>query len=162
LDRACQALQPGEWEAERKSFFLSLKATMNHLIGADRYYIDTVRGKLPGPVGGAAPLDNMTDFSRERSELDVWMVAFCEGLTAKDLDRRVDIFRPEKTLSETLADTLLHVFMHGQHHRGQIHAMLSGTSVRPPQIDEFILTSNVEPRSQDLHMLGWDEQLLTR
>jgi uncharacterized damage-inducible protein DinB len=162
LDRACQTLQPGEWEAERISFFPSLKATMMHLIDADRYYIDTFRGDWPGPKERSGPLDNTITFSHEREEIDKWIVAFCESLTITDLSRRMQIHWPEKTLTEALADTLLHVFTHVQHHRGQIHSMLSSTSVRPPQIDEFILTSDVESRTEDLQILGWNEDWLTR
>ncbi|MEY9200001.1 DinB family protein [Sinorhizobium sp. CCBAU 05631] len=61
LDRACMALQPGEWEAARTSFFPSLKETMVHLLNADRYYIDTLRGDLagpPNPPGSRAPPPN--------------------------------------------------------------------------------------------------------
>jgi uncharacterized damage-inducible protein DinB len=30
---------------------------------------------------------------------------------------------------------LAHIFNHQTHHRGQAHAMLSGTPVRPPELD---------------------------
>ena len=39
---------PGQWEALRTSFFPLLKETMVHLLNADRYYIDTLRGERPG------------------------------------------------------------------------------------------------------------------
>ena len=40
---------------------------------------------------------------------------------------------------ETVASVLPHLFIHQIHHRGQAHAMLSGTTVKPPQLDEFFL-----------------------
>jgi hypothetical protein len=40
--------------------------------------------------------------------------------------------------------------------------MLSGTSVPPPQIDEFILIENDDARVEDLEALGWTESRLTR
>ena len=40
--------------------------------------------------------------------------------------------------------------------------MLSGTSVPPPQLDEFILTDDFEARLEDLEALGWSEARLTR
>ena len=86
----------------------------------------------------------------------------CERLRADDLDRKIDIPMPNKVFTETVADTLLHVFLHGQHHRGQIHSMLSGTSVAPPQLDEFTLSSDDEARAEDLPVLGWNEERLTR
>lgn len=32
---------------------------------------------------------------------------------------------------------LMHLFQHQIHHRGQAHAMLSGTRIKPPQLEEF-------------------------
>jgi len=157
LDLACSALGPGEWEAPRTAFFPSLKETMVHLLNADRYYIDEFRGDRPTvrtPVGNR---ETAREFARERAEVDEWLVDFSESLTDHDLARDVLIHWPDKVLTETLADTLLHVFMHGQHHRGQIHAMLSGSSVAPPQIDEFILKGDDGPRAKDLAALGWTE-----
>jgi uncharacterized damage-inducible protein DinB len=117
LSRACIALMPGEWEAQRTSFFPSLKLTMLHLLNADCYYIDALTGGHAGlPPEGARETPAM--FAKERADVDEWLVHFCETLTAQDLARKVTIPWPEKTITETAADTLLHVFLHGQHHRG--------------------------------------------
>ena len=43
--------------------------------------------------------------------------------------------------TDIAARVLAHLFMHQTHHRGQAHAMLSGTPVRPPQLDEFLLAT---------------------
>lgn len=162
LDGACMALEPGEWEAARTSFFPSLKETMVHLLDADRWYAGLMRGDrahLATPVGDRS---TPSEFAREREGVDMWYVDFCEGLTVDDLSRRFEIEWPDRTFTETLGDTLLHVFLHGTHHRGQIHAMLAGSSVAPPQLDEFIQASITEPRADDLAALGWDEARLTR
>jgi uncharacterized damage-inducible protein DinB len=157
LDLACMALRPGEWEAARISFFPSLKETMVHLLNADRYYIDTFRGTHPGIVTPACERADAVEFARERDDVDAWLVDYCEGLTDGELSRPVTIEWPDQTFTETLSDTLLHFFLHGQHHRGQVHAMLAGSSVSPPQIDEFILSGNALARAGDLGALGWDE-----
>jgi uncharacterized damage-inducible protein DinB len=44
-----------------------------------------------------------------------------------------------------MIQVLGHVFNHQTHHRGQVHALLSGTSVAPPSLD--------------LIYLGWDPDL---
>ena len=73
-------------------------------------------------------------------------IAFCEGLTPGDLKRKVILDRREAgRFPETIAAILGHLYIHQIHHRGQVHAMLSGTSVAPPQLDEFFL-------DQDLHL----------
>lgn len=161
LDLACCALAPGDWEAARTSFFPSLKETMIHLLNADRFYIDAFRGDKPAPAA-AGGRRTASEFSIERAMVDEWIVSFTEDLTAADLEARVAIPWPDKTLSETLADALLHVFLHGQHHRGQIHAMLAGSSVAPPQIDEFTLAGDEDARAADLAALGWSEAAFFR
>jgi uncharacterized damage-inducible protein DinB len=44
---------------------------------------------------------------------------------------------------------LLHLFQHQIHHRGQVHAMLSGTRVASPQLDEFYLEGDRQRRAMD-------------
>ena len=51
LLRAVCALQPGEFEAERTSFFPSIAETLNHNLAIDRYYLDALE---EGGVGPAA------------------------------------------------------------------------------------------------------------
>jgi uncharacterized damage-inducible protein DinB len=157
LDLACMALDQGEWEAPRTSFFPSLRATMVHLLDADRWYIGLLRGDHPGLTNEAGNRATPVEFARERAEVDDWLVGFCESLHAAELSRRVKIHLPG---DESLADLLLHIFMHGQHHRGQTHSMLSGTSVAPPQIDDFILAGCADDRAEDLEALGWNEDRL--
>ena len=159
LDRACMALDQGEWDAPRTSFFPSLKQTMVHLLDADRWYIGLLRGDHPDLPNEPGSRATPAEFAKERAEVDDWLVGFCETLTAEELARRIRIDLPD---TESLADTLLHIFTHGQHHRGQVHAMLSGTSVAPPQIDEFILSGCAEDRVEDLDRLGWSEAQLSR
>lgn len=162
LDIACMALGPGEWEAERTSFFPSLKETMVHLLNADRWYADMIRGERAGLAREPGSRATAAEFARERAEVDAWLVEFCESLRADELSREIVNEWPDRTFTETLADTLLHVFLHGQHHRGQVHAMLAGSSVAPPQLDEFIQVSTADLRADDLAALGWDEARLTR
>ena len=39
------------------------------------------------------------------------------------------------------------------HHRGQAHAMLAGTAVKPPQLDEYRVVGEARPRRNLLHSL---------
>ncbi len=45
LHRACAILPPSEYAAQRPSFFGSIRATLNHILLVDRFYI----GALEGP-----------------------------------------------------------------------------------------------------------------
>ena len=74
------------------------------------------------------------------------LIDFCDRLTAADLDRRVMVVRdPDGRPCERTDALLAHLFQHQIHHRGQAHAMLAGTAVPPPQLDEFFLDFDRHP-----------------
>jgi uncharacterized damage-inducible protein DinB len=60
----------------------------------------------------------------------------------------------EGIIPERIGDLLAHLFVHDIHHRGQVHAMLSGTSVKPPQLDEFFLDYDLRFRRDEVARLG--------
>lgn len=159
LHRAVATLQPGEWQAKRTGFFPSLSATLNHIHIVDLFYIDAIHGGTLGPQAFAVrePHADPTAMAAAQDVLDLRMITLCDGLAAADLARPVHIHRATRIQTETLVDTLMHLFLHSQHHRGQAHAMLSGTSTAPPQLDEFFMTDDAAARAADLAALGWTE-----
>jgi uncharacterized damage-inducible protein DinB len=162
LQRAVAALQPGEWKARRTGFFPSLCATLNHIYIVDLFYIDAICG---GTLGLAAfdvaePFTDPTALAAAQSALDQRVLTRVAAFTPDDLIHPVHIHRHTRVQTETAADTLMHLFLHSQHHRGQAHAMLSGTSVKPPQLDEFFMTDDARFRTGDLAALGWTEEIL--
>ena len=52
---------------------------------------------------------------------------------------------PDGRPKERIGAVLAHLFQHQIHHRGQAHAMLAGTDVKPPQLDEFFLDHDRAP-----------------
>ena len=63
----------------------------------------------------------------------------------------------ERRYRERTQDVLAHLFQHDIHHRGQVHAMLAGTAVAPPQLDEFFLAQDADLRADDLRYAGIGE-----
>lgn len=164
LHRACAALRSGEFEAKRVSFFPSIKSTLNHILTVDWFYVDALEG---GTLGLRAfdieePFDSLDELSRQQAEIDHRLTAFCEGLTSETAMRAVDIQRSDHIQRERADDVLSHLFQHQTHHRGQVHAMLSGTSVPLPQLDEFIVADDARFRDAELTALSWDEAKLMR
>ncbi|MBZ9844579.1 MULTISPECIES: DinB family protein [unclassified Mesorhizobium] len=157
LYRAVLALKPGEFEAGRVSFFPSIRETLNHILAVDLLYFDFL---TDGGMGAAAyddfiPLDAAASLAAAQADFDRKLIAFCDGLSEADLDRRVVTDRREDgMIPERIGDILAHVFLHDIHHRGQVHAMLSGTSVAPPQLDEFLLDYDVKLRKDEVERLG--------
>lgn len=157
LYRAVLALNPGEFEAARTSFFPSIRETLNHVLAVDCLYLDFL---TEGGLGAAAyddfaPFSDAAGLAAAQADFDRRLVAFCDGLSEADLDRRVVTDRREDGLiPERIGDILAHVFLHDIHHRGQVHAMLSGTSVAPPQLDEFLLDYDLKLRKDEVERLN--------
>ncbi|MGK3986819.1 DinB family protein [Sorangium sp. So ce136] len=53
-----------------------------------------------------------------------------------------------------MGSVLLHLFVHQLHHCGQAYAMLAGTRVKPPQLDEFFMPAELPLREAELRELG--------
>jgi uncharacterized damage-inducible protein DinB len=157
LYRAVLKLEPGEFEAERTSFFPSIRETLNHVLLVDLFYFDMLEERGVGRAVGTRfnPCEDAEELAAAQAQFDRRLVAFCDGLTADDLDRRVATDRGEAgIIPERIGDLLAHLFLHDIHHRGQVHAMLSGTSVDPPQLDEFLLDYDLRFRREEMARLG--------
>lgn len=156
LLRACSALTTEELGAPRTSFFPSLVATLNHILIVDWYYLDA----LEGGGRGRRCFDEDMPFREPRALMEAQLasdrklVAFVKGLRDEDVGRIVDIERKDYTQRETVLDTLLHLFTHQIHHRGQAHAMLAGTDVKPPPLDEYFMQNDLPLREAELRDLG--------
>ena len=154
LHAACLRLTPEEFAAPRTGFFPSLRRTLNHILIVDRSYLADLKG--PGrkhPVD-PIPYPDAVDLAAAQAETDRELVRFCDELDDAGLDRVVPIDRRDGVAyRETVADILAHLFQHQIHHRGQAHAMLSGTRVAPPQLDEFFLASDASRRDAELKRL---------
>ncbi|MES0807946.1 DinB family protein [Roseibium sp. SCPC15] len=141
LYEACCQLSQEEFQAERTGFFPSIRETLNHNWEVDRYYLDALKEQGQGLTVFETPhLKTAETLRVAQEESDRQLIAFCDGLNESDLDRKVAQDRGRNGLfHESIANTLLHLFQHQIHHRGQVHAMLAGTKVAPPQLDEFFL-----------------------
>ncbi|MCZ4272207.1 DinB family protein [Maritalea porphyrae] len=152
---AAENLQPGEFEAKGTSFFPSISKTLNHNITVDWYYVDALEG---GTLGAKAwdpeePFDDALTLKAEQRAVDLRLIRFCEQLTEDALSKPVNLLRYE----EPLGNVLPHLFQHQIHHRGQAHAMFAGTSVVPPQLDEFMFRADRSDRAKDLEELSLEE-----
>jgi len=154
LHAACLRLTPEEFAASRTGFFPSLRRTLNHILIVDRSYLADLKG-----TGRTYPIDpipcpDAVDLAAAQAETDRGLVQFCNELDAAGVDRVVPIDRRDGVAyRETVGDILAHLFQHQIHHRGQAHAMLSGTRVAPPQLDEFFLASDAPRRDAELKRL---------
>jgi uncharacterized damage-inducible protein DinB len=154
---ACAQLSDADFAATRTSFFPSLRETLNHILVVDLYYLDALEegGQGQGVLDRWRPHAAIGPLAAEQRATDRRLIAFCDALDDDDLQRIVTIDRGDEGADrETIADTLSHLFVHQIHHRGQAHAMLAGTPVPPPQLDEYFLVYDAERRAPDLATAG--------
>ncbi len=154
LHGACARLSEEAFAAERTSFFPSLQLTLNHILVVDRAYLADLKGTGRSRSNIEAPFPRASDLALAQRQADLELVSLCDGLDADALDRVVVIDRDDGVeYRETAAAILSHLFIHQLHHRGQAHAMLAGTGIAPPQLDEFFLASDEPRRRDELHRL---------
>jgi uncharacterized damage-inducible protein DinB len=159
MHRAIGELSADDYRAPRTSFFPSLHETLTHILFVDLFYVDALEA---GNRGTAIWVEHETfvrdgTFAQLRElqrAVDLRTIACATAPLTGD----VCIVRGTADVREIRVDSranvLLHLFQHQIHHRGQVHAMLAGTPVKPPQLDEFHLREDHDRRAQDLAELA--------
>jgi uncharacterized damage-inducible protein DinB len=163
---ACGRLSQADFIALRTSFFPTIKATLNHNLTVDWYYVDAIERALQAlPPNRKAnrffdpeePYATCAELAAEQRAVDRRLIAACASLTDAALEAPVQVMRREGLTPENTTRLLAHLFQHQIHHRGQAHAMLAGTSVKPPQLDEFFCANEAHLRAAELAEIGLSE-----
>ena len=163
---ACARLSQADFVAPRTSFFPSIKATLNHNLTVDWFYVDALERALRGLPRNpdarscftpAEPFAACAELAAAQRAVDRRLVALCRELADDQLARDVPVLRRGGWVNEPATRLLAHLFQHQIHHRGQAHAMLAGTSVAPPQLDDFFCASDAGLCAAELAELGYSE-----
>ena len=133
----------------------SLRATLEHLCRAERWWLDRWQGTADPP---AEPVPGMPmaglhecfrAIAHERNEF----------LDDRDeAEQLVCTTETGRTMTLALSDMVLHVCNHGTHHRAQALNMLRRLGVQPPDIDYIVLRR--APSSQP--EIAYDLDVITR
>ncbi len=157
LHAACAQLSEREYRAQRVSFFPSLPLTLSHILTVDWYYLDALErgGRGYAVFENDEPFATLAELTVAQRESDRRLIDYCERLTPEAATGTVILDRgTQGRFEETAHAVLAHLFVHQIHHRGQAHAMLSGTPVKPPQLDEFFLDQDLPLRAAELRVLA--------
>ncbi|HWZ47998.1 MAG TPA: DinB family protein [Herbaspirillum sp.] len=138
LYQAAGALSDTDYRADRGTFFKSIHGTLNHLLVTDRIW----RQRLNGQGKATDSLDTILyeDFPalyEARKIEDERIVSYVASLTESGLSD-VITYLPVSTTelkTQVVAPALAHWFNHQTHHRGQVHAMLTGLTGNAPELD---------------------------
>jgi uncharacterized damage-inducible protein DinB len=163
LHEAMRPLTREAYLARRTSFFPSLARTLDHILAVDVYYLAALHGEadMERQWAAAPKCESVAELAVAQAAADSRFIAHVAGLGAADLDDVVALDRGEGRVQRELrGHVIAHLLAHQVHHRGQVHAMLAGTPVAPPQLDEFLMPSEAHLREADLRALGWTEATL--
>ena len=152
LHKACLSLPDTDLTTERTGFFPSIIETLNHILIVDWYYVSALEGDC---IGRKA----FVDLAEEQRRIDRRFVAVANNPELAVAERQVELPHRDRLQVERFDRIFLHLIQHQTHHRGQAHAMLSGTSVTPPQLDEFYLAwqPDRDLRAPDFAEMGISE-----
>ena len=163
---ACSRLSQADFVAPRTSFFPSLKATLNHIVTVDWYYVDALerafRGEPPNTQPSRfftpeEPFATCAELQQAQRKTDRRLIDVCAALSDTQLGKPVPVQRRAGIETESATRLLAHLFQHQIHHRGQAHAMLAGTPIKPPQLDEFFCANEAHLRAAELVEIGLSE-----
>ena len=133
-------LTPDEFTAKRTGFFPSLRATLNHILIIDHFYVDAMEGGTLGPAALADP-GALRDGCRAEGSPGRGRPALAQDRrSARRRRSAAHRLRASRHLHPARADGPLAAASvparRPSSRAGPRHA-LSGTSVSPPQLDEF-------------------------
>jgi uncharacterized damage-inducible protein DinB len=164
LHRACETLDAAELTAPRPAFFGTIQATLNHILLVDRFYLNALEGHRLNrtALDDARACPELGTLIHWQAAEDMRLLRHIDSLSPDQLSDIVSVDRGERSQHDRRDDILLHLMTHQVHHRGQVHDMLSSTTVKPPQLDEFIVGDDHPARAEDMTLVGWSEADLMR
>ena len=83
---ACARLSPDEFTAKRTGFFPSVRATLNHILIIDHFYVDAMEGGTLGPAAWAdqEPCGTVAALKEAQAAVDRRLLAIVERSTELD------------------------------------------------------------------------------
>lgn len=141
---ACEKLTEAELRADRGAFFGSVMATLNHILWGDTMWMSRLDGGEGPRVDAKDHADLCPTFAvwaQERMRMDQRIAQWAERVTEADLDGRLTwhAVMLGKDMSKPMGLCVVHMFNHQTHHRGQIHAMLTGLGRDPGDTDLVLM-----------------------
>jgi len=135
---AAATLTDEQYRADRGAFFKSVNGTLNHLLVTDRIWMQRFTGTGTAPDRLDAILfETFGELRAAREAEDRRIVDYVDGLDDARLAGSIKYRRvstPE-VFEQALAPALAHWFNHQTHHRGHVHAILTGLVGRAPVLD---------------------------
>lgn len=152
LNQILENVSEQDFNAECGLYFKSISGTLNHLLLGEHYLWFPRFLSKPSPF---LKLDTVIESNKNQLLIQLEKKAY----NWIDFLKKVDVenFKQDlhyksstgKDMSLPYAATLLHVFNHGTHHRGQITAALTSMEYSCPEIDLVYMLSEEKRNKND-------------
>ena len=145
LERRLRDLPLDTLKADKGAFFGSILGTLNHVLWADALWMSRFDAGFARPEGGIGESVGLCPtlgvWDAERFALDGRIIAWAEDLSAVRLAGDLAWYSAAagREVARPLALCVTHMFNHQTHHRGQVHAMMTGLGVEAPVTDLFLM-----------------------
>lgn len=138
---AASELTDTQRREDRGAFFRSIHATLNHILWADQMWLMRFGGAEPPAAKtiaeGIAQFEDWQELKARRTTFDAVIQNWAAKVTPADLDGNLEWYSASvgRNMSTPRVLTVMHLFNHQTHHRGQVHAMLTGFGIKPGVTD---------------------------
>src|SRR5580704_1261748 len=133
----CVKLDDAEYRKKRAGSFGSIHGLLNHMLLGDRIWMARFEGGgETTPALNSILFEDFAALRSARADEDARIEAFFQYLHADFFERSFRYINNQgKEYQEQAHIAATHFFNHQTHHRGQVHVMLSQTSVAAPSLD---------------------------
>ena len=138
---AAARLPDGARTQDRGAFFGSIHATLNHILWADQLWLKRF-GVGEGPMAktipeGLAQYETWDSLLAARKICDGAIQAWAQTISPATLADDLKWFSvgAGRDLVTPMAIAVTHMFNHQTHHRGQVHALLTASGIKPGPTD---------------------------
>ena len=137
---AASSLSDEARRLDRGSFFRSIHATLSHILWADQIWMSRLSDwqKPDTPIAGSVDyIGDWQTLGARRVEADAAFIVWADRLTEADIYGDLSWYSGamKRDLVRHKAVCMMQVFNHQTHHRGQVHAMLTGAGAAPEDTD---------------------------
>ncbi len=145
LFRMARTLEDALYRKNAGAYFRSLHGTLNHLLVADRIWMRRLTGTGSHPEKLDEILfEDLPSLHAARVVEDKRIITFVQSLDEPAFEEMCEY----RTLNGTpyrqrRREILAHLFNHETHHRGQAHAILTGSGVTEPEPLDLLLMQHL-------------------
>jgi len=123
----CSALDPGSLESKATGTYGTLYGTLQHLVGAEQWYLQLLTGELLGAARiRRTERHSLADLIATTKATGTRVLAVA---SSDDVARRVDVNEGEGSTVGVILAQLVH---HGNEHRTQATTILGANGIEPP------------------------------